>query len=219
MLVEFFRQAGSPSEVSRSRPLFPPQARYIRIADLFEMDSSGTGQNQIYALIQTACEKANLPLLPTYLPGFLATFSAYQLLYVVIGPWLSTSFFPKVYPHLRGKKKLEWDENVVSLIQAVVLTTVAAQVVWFDEERHRMTWQERVWGYTEPAAVVLTIANGYFYWHTMMMLRYRSVFGWAMVAHGVAVSFLMTNGYVSLYETEFVSGISILTEKHSDRRF
>ena len=162
------------------------------------MEGFSESQNQISAFIQRACETANLPLLSTYWPGILGTFSVYQIIYAGIGPWLSTTFFPKAYPSLRGKKKLDWDENVVSLIQAIVLCAFAGQVVLSDEERQNMNWQERVWGYTKPAAMVLTIANGYFYWHTMMMIRHRDVFGWAMVAHGLAVSFLMTNGYVSL---------------------
>ncbi|EXJ68915.1 uncharacterized protein A1O5_07847 [Cladophialophora psammophila CBS 110553] len=149
----------------------------------------------MYVLFQTACDTANLPLLPPYLSGVLMTFSAYHLIYLSIGPWLSTFFFPKVYPHLRGEKKLDWNENVVSLIQAVVICVLATPVVLFDAERQRRTWQERVWSQTEPAAIVLSVANGYFYWHLIMMIRHRKVFGWAMVAHALAVSFLMTNCY------------------------
>jgi hypothetical protein len=161
------------------------------------MDQSSTPKAQLYALVQAACDALNLPLLPTYLPGIVLTFSAYHFFYTSVGPWLSTTLFPKVYPTLRGKEKLNWDENVVSFVQAIVLCVLAGQVVLFDRERQRMTWQERVWGYTEPTAVVLTVGNGYFYWHLMMMVRHRRMFGWAMVAHALAVSFLMTNGYVS----------------------
>ncbi|EXJ58445.1 hypothetical protein A1O7_05870 [Cladophialophora yegresii CBS 114405] len=165
------------------------------------MDRSRTLQAQIFDPVKTACDALNLPLLPTYLPGIVVTFSAYHLLYTSVGPWLSTALFPKSYPTLRGRQKLNWDENLVSFVQAIVLCVAAGQVVLFDRERQRMTWQERVWGYTDPTAVVLTIGNGYFYWHLMMMLRYRRVFGWAMVAHAVAVSFLMTSGYRPAFMT------------------
>jgi len=74
-------------------------------------------------------------------------------------------------------------------------------VVLFDDERRRMDWQARVWGSTEPTAAVLTIANGYFYWHLIMMLRYWKVFGLPMVAHALSVSFLMTNGYRPAFMT------------------
>ena len=169
------------------------------------MDDTVVYQKQIYALIQQICENAGMPLLPKYLPGLLAVFSGYQLVYVAMGPWLSTTFLPKAYPNFRGSDKLRWDENVVSLIQALVICTLSAQIMLFDEDRRNMTWQERTWGYSEPAAMVLTVANGYFYWHTMMMIRFREVFGWAMVAHGVAVSVLMTTGYVSFCQTPFSS--------------
>ncbi|OCT51426.1 transmembrane protein 56 [Cladophialophora carrionii] len=158
-------------------------------------------QTQIYGPVATLCDALNLPLLPTYLPGIVVTFSVYHLIYTSVGPWLSTVLFPKSYPALRGRQKLHWDENAVSFVQAIVLCVAAGQVVLFDRERQRMTWQERVWAYTEPTAVVLTVGNGYFYWHLMMMVRYRRVFGWAMVAHALAVSFLMTNGYRPAFMT------------------
>ncbi|KIY00701.1 uncharacterized protein Z520_03366 [Fonsecaea multimorphosa CBS 102226] len=169
------------------------------------MDKSG-----LLTLVQTACVKASLPLLPPYLPGILMTFTAYHLTYLSIGPWLSTLLFPKVYVQLRGRKKLDWDENVVSLVQAIVICVLAGQVVLLSSDsdvdvmgrRWRgMRWEDRIWGYTEPDAVVLTVANGYFYWHFQMMVRHRDVFGWSMVAHAMAVSFLMTNAYRPAFMT------------------
>jgi hypothetical protein len=167
---------------------------------------SGAQQNGLAQLIRTACERANLPLLPAYLPGILTTFAAYQLIYSAAGPWLSATLFPKMYPQLRGRKKVEWDENVPSFIHAVVLCTLSAQVVLFDEEKQSMGWQARVWDYTEPTAAVLTVALGYFYFHLFLMVWHRKTFGWAMVAHAVTVSFLMTNGYVSI-DLESISAL------------
>ncbi|KAJ9609455.1 hypothetical protein H2200_005782 [Cladophialophora chaetospira] len=167
---------------------------------MFDMDGS-KGYQQGYGLVQAACEWAYLPLLPPYLAGIVATFLTYHIFYVSVGPWLSSTLFPKAYPPLRGKDKLLWDENVVSFVQAIALCIFAGQVILYDEERQGMNWQERVWGVTEPTAAVLTIGNGYFCWHLMMMVWYRKVFGWPMVAHALAVSFLMINGYRPAFMT------------------
>jgi hypothetical protein len=148
------------------------------------------------ATVANISNAANLPLLHGSFPLLLSVFSFYQAIYS-IGPSLSSITFPKTYPLLRGKAKLEWDENVPSFIQAVVICCVSARALLIDTNRHVTTWQERVWGYSDEATKALTVANGYFYWHLLMMLWHRKTFGWAMVAHAVAVTFLMTNCYVS----------------------
>ncbi|KAH8816679.1 TLC domain-containing protein [Xylogone sp. PMI_703] len=156
---------------------------------------------ETYAYIQSACDRIHLPLLPPYLLQFLLTFLAYQLFYIHIGPGISARFFPKSYAHFKGKEKLDWDIDVVSFTQALLNFYLALQVVLFDDERKRMNWQERVWGYTEPTAKVLAIANGYFTWHLIMMVRYWKIYGWSMVAHGVATSSLMICGFRPAFMT------------------
>lgn len=150
-----------------------------------------------YTRIQSICDQIHLPLLPLYLPQLIITFLAYQLLHASVGPALSRRLFPKTYPYLVKKDKLDWDIHIVSLTQATLICCLAFPVVLFDDDRNRMSWEERVWGYTEKTATVLAIANGYFYWHLIMMVQYRHVYGWAMVAHGLATASIMTFGFVS----------------------
>jgi hypothetical protein len=148
------------------------------------------------ATVADISKEANLPLLSDSFPLLLSVFSLYQAVYS-IGPSLSSVVFPKTYPSLRGKAKLEWDENIPSLVQAIIICGVSIRALLIDTNRHVSTWQERVWAYSHEATEALTVANGYFYWHLLMMLWHRKTFGWAMVAHAVAVTFLMTNCYVS----------------------
>ena len=160
--------------------------------------SSQTYGHTMYGFIQAACDMANLPLLPPHLPVILLSFSAYQIIYMSLGPWLSTRLFPKTYTHLRGKEKVNWDENVPSLVQAIVISSLSSYVILCDQDRRQWNWQGRVWGYSEPTALSVDVANGYFYWHLQMMVRHRAVFGWGMVVHAIAVAFLFTNGYVRI---------------------
>lgn len=61
-----------------------------------------------------------------------------------------------------------------------------------------MTWQERVWGYSEGSNIALGVANGYFVWHAIMMCKYKNMYGWSMVAHGLACLAIMLPGWVHL---------------------
>lgn len=166
------------------------------------MDLLDWAQPKLNEAIQTACDCAHLPLLPQWSSIVLASFAACQLLYAQIGPALTRWLLPKKYPNLTDRKRLDWDIHVVSFTNAAVITYLSTRVVLFDQERKQMTWQQRAWGFTESSAFVLAVANGYFYWHLIMMIRYHRVYGLAMVAHAVSVSFLMTNGFVSMSEQE-----------------
>lgn len=155
-------------------------------------------QPKFHEGIQSACDWAQLPLLSQWISTLLASFAACQLLYTQVGPLLTRWLLPEKYPNLSDRKRLDWDIHIVSFANAAVITFLSARVVLFDQERKQMTWEQRAWDFTESSASVLSVANGYFYWHLLIMLRYHRIYGWAMVAHAISVSFLMTNGFVSI---------------------
>jgi hypothetical protein len=161
--------------------------------------------------LQLLCDSLHLPLLPQWLPLLSAVFAGYWTLYFWIGPSVSSLVFPKAYARLNGRKRLDWDVHVVSFVNSLVTTILSARVVLFDIGRKHMDWQERAWGYTGPCAFALTIANGYFYWHLVMMIYHKKVYGWSMIAHASAVSLIMTSGYVGKKE-------SVPSEHRTDNR-
>jgi hypothetical protein len=138
-----------------------------------------------------------LPLLPQHMHEILFFLCFYELLYTAISPSLSTRFFPKVYPKLDGKAKIDWNVHVVSLTQCSLIAPLAAFALIFDQERKNMTWQERVWGYTGVTNTLLGMANGYFVWHLLRMIKYYKIYGWSMVAHGISALAIMMSAFVS----------------------
>jgi hypothetical protein len=148
-------------------------------------------------LFEPLGEVLGLPLLPQHMHEILFFLFLYDLIYTRISPSLSTSFFPKVYPKLTAKERIDWNVHVVSLTQCTLIGILAAFCLIFDQERRNMTWQERVWGYTGATNTLLGIANGYFVWHLLSMIKYFKLYGWSMVAHGVCALAIMISGFVS----------------------
>lgn len=75
-----------------------------------------------------------------------------------------------------------------------------------------MTWEERVWGYTEPSNMVLGVANGYFWWHAITMIVWYKLYGWSMVAHGICVLAIMIPGLVSCAQLDIIVKRSLNTK-------
>ncbi|KAG0646331.1 putative TLC domain-containing [Hyphodiscus hymeniophilus] len=140
-------------------------------------------------------EFLGLPLLSKHMHEILFFLIIYHLIYTSISPSISTRFFPKVYPTLSAKAKIDWDVDAVSLTQCTLIGTLTAICLIFDQERREMTWKERVWGYTGATNTLLGIANGYFVWHFLAMIKHFRIYGWSMVAHGICALAIMMSGF------------------------
>lgn len=121
----------------------------------------------------------------------------YQLICVVLAPWLSTWLFPRIYPALPRRTRLNWDVHVVSMTQSIAINALALWVMAVDEERGSMGWEQRVWGYDGAGGMIQGFAAGYFLWDLLVCLRWVDVFGWGMLAHAVAALVVFSLGFVS----------------------
>jgi len=84
---------------------------------------------------------------------------------------------------------------------------LALYVMWNDEERRNMTWEERVWGYTGAAGMIQGFAAGYFIWDLVVTLQNLRNFGFGMLAHAVSALVVFSFGFrpfVNYYGCTFI---------------
>lgn len=139
----------------------------------------------------------SLMTLPLHIHELLFATLFYHAICTVISPVLSKVLFPKIYPSLPPRTRLNWDVHVVSLTQSIVINTLALWVMLADGERGAMGWEERVWGYDGAGGMILGFAVGYFVWDLMICIRWLGVFGWGLLAHAVAALVVFSLGFVS----------------------
>jgi hypothetical protein len=138
-----------------------------------------------------------LPTLPLHIHEVLISFLGYTFINVIIAPQLSKLIFPVKYGKLTPERKLNWDVHVVSLCQSTMINALALWVMYTDEDRKSMDWQQRVWGYTGAAGMIQGLATGYFLWDLMVTLRNVKVFGYGMLAHATSALLVFSFGFVS----------------------
>ncbi|KAL8747672.1 MAG: hypothetical protein Q9190_000468 [Brigantiaea leucoxantha] len=139
----------------------------------------------------------NLPTLPLHIHELLLATLSYHVIGVFISPPLSRALFPRIYPNLPKRSRLNWDVHVVSLVQSIFVCAAALWVIFKDDERRAMDWKERVWGYTGSAGMIQALAAGYFLWDLQICIRYIKVFGWGMLMHAIAALVVFCLGFVS----------------------
>lgn len=147
--------------------------------------------------IEPLASTLSLPALPLHAHEILFAFSFYQLINAYISPWLSRRLFPNTYPHLNRRTRINWDVHAVSLVQSVLINSLALWVIWNDDERRAADWKGRIWGYTGAAGLVQGFAAGYFLWDLMITTRHVGIFGWGMWAHAVCALMVFAFGFVS----------------------
>jgi len=98
--------------------------------------------------IQPLADYLSFTTLPLHIHEVLLSALAYQLINTYVSPFLSSRLFPRTYPHLNARTKINWDVHVVSLFQSVFVCALALWTMAVDEERKDMNWRGRVWGYT-----------------------------------------------------------------------
>jgi hypothetical protein len=139
----------------------------------------------------------SLTTLPLHIHELLLATLFYHVICTIVSPLLSTALFPKIYPSLPHRTRLNWDVHVVSLTQSLVINALALWVMWVDRERGAMGWEERVWGYDGAGGMIQGFAAGYFLWDLMICIRWLGVFGWGLLAHAVAALVVFSLGFVS----------------------
>lgn len=146
---------------------------------------------------QPVADALGLGTLPLHIHEIVFAFSFYQFVNVLLSPAISIWLFPNVYPQFSKRTRLNWDVHFVSMIQSLLITTLALWVIYADQERKDMGWKERVWGYTGATGMIQAFAAGYFLWDLMMSSLHVSVLGWGSLAHAISALIVSTLGFVS----------------------
>jgi hypothetical protein len=146
--------------------------------------------------VQPFSEYTGLTTLPYHIHEVLAAFLGYTFINEWVAPRVSKWLFPVRYPRLSPEKKMNWDVHVVSLCQSSLINVLALWVMYNDEERWNMDWQQRVWGYTGAAGMIQGLATGYFLWDLMITIRHLKSFGPGMLAHAASALTVFSFGFV-----------------------
>jgi hypothetical protein len=164
--------------------------------------------------VQPFSDYFGLTTLPLHIHEVLIAFLGYTFINIYVAPWISTWLFPVRYPKLNAEKKMNWDVHVVSLCQSSLINILALWVMFKDEERWNMDWQQRVWGYTGGAGMIQGLAAGYFLWDLMITIRYLKSFGPGMLAHAASALTVFSFGFVCrptpIYQFDGYTDISFL---------
>jgi len=146
--------------------------------------------------VQPLADRFDLPTLPLHVHEVLGAALFYTFIHLVVSPILSTWLFPNYYPrHSRGKKA-NWDAHIVSLVQSTLINTLALWVMWVDDERRQMDWQQRLWAYDGASAFIQALAAGYFVWDLITTLLFIDVFGLGLLAHAASALTVYSFGFV-----------------------
>ena len=143
----------------------------------------------------------SLPTLPLHVHELLFAFIFYTVVQKYVAPPISIRLFPTIYPKFNARTKLNWDAHIVSFVQSTLINALALWVMWKDEERGAMDWEEKVWGYTGASGLVQGFAGGYFLWDLFVTLANVNTFGAGMLAHAVSALFVFSLGFVRLSQS------------------
>ncbi|AEO65413.1 uncharacterized protein THITE_2112374 [Thermothielavioides terrestris NRRL 8126] len=157
--------------------------------------------------IAPLAERLSMPTLPYHIHEVAAAALLYTFIQTVVSPVLSNRLFPRFYPRHDRAKKANWDTHVVSLVQSLLINGIALWVMFFDDERNAMDYEQRVWGYTGACGLVQALAAGYFVWDLGITLLNLDIFGLGLLAHAVSALAVYTFGfrpYLNYYSPTFI---------------
>ncbi|RMZ77962.1 hypothetical protein DV738_g4117, partial [Chaetothyriales sp. CBS 135597] len=159
--------------------------------------------------VRPYAEAVDFYTLPSHLHEVLFAYLFYQTTEVLISPWLSAWLFPKVYPTLSPRTRINWDVHVVSLFQSCLINAMALWVMFVDGERAEMKHSniERVYGYTGACGMIQALACGYFIWDLIVSTRHISIFGIGIWFHAISALFVFSFGFrplVNYYAPVFI---------------
>ncbi|KAK2729942.1 DUF887 domain-containing protein, partial [Colletotrichum kahawae] len=137
----------------------------------------------------------SLPSLPLHVHEVLAASLLYSVIYYPISPLVSRLIVGRKYLELPRKRRVNWDAHVVSFVQSTLINGLALWVMYADEDRNGMDWQERIWGYTGAAGMIQALAAGYFLWDLVVTSCNMDVFGIGTLAHAVSALFVYALGF------------------------
>lgn len=157
--------------------------------------------------IEPLAERLGMQTLPFHIHEVVGAALLYTFIQVVVSPVVSTRFFPQHYPRHDRAKKANWDTHVVSLFQSVLINVLALWVMFVDEERQNMDFEQRIWGYDGGCGLIQGLATGYFIWDLGITIMNLDIFGFGLLAHAVSALAVYTLGfrpYINFYSPVFI---------------
>lgn len=139
-----------------------------------------------------------LRTLPFHAHEIILAFTVYNVVNSIISPAISARLFPRSYPRLQRKAKVNWNSHVVSMVQSCFINMVALWVMLKDKERSQMDAVERVWGYTGASGMVQGFAAGYFLWDLGACIKDVDVQGLVSLMHAASALAVTCLGFVYL---------------------
>lgn len=147
-------------------------------------------------LVRPWCERLKLTTLPLHIHEVVAAALLYSVIFWPVSPIISKLLTGDHYSKLSRKKRLNWDAHVVSMVQSCLINGLAIWVIFVDNERWNMDWEERIWGYTGASAMIQALAAGYFVWDLFVTSFNLDVFGIGTLAHAIAALLVYALGFV-----------------------
>lgn len=159
----------------------------------------------LFNAVKPYADALTLSTLPYHVHEILVAAILYQSIQSYFSPALSTRLFPNIYPKLNRRTRINWDVHVVSLVQSLIINTLALWVMFKDVERHDMKNSviERIYGYTGAAGLIQGLAAGYFTWDLLVSTRYFKIFGLGIWAHAVTALVVFSFGFVSFLSEDW----------------
>lgn len=157
--------------------------------------------------VQPLADYLGFQTLPLHIHEVLLSFFSYAFVENVVAPTVSQWLFPVKYAALSRNRRLNWNVHVVSLVQSTTINILALWILYADEERKNMEWQERIWGYTGAAGMIQGLAAGYFLWDLMISIIHVQAFGLGMLMHAISALIVFSFGFrpfVNFYGCTFI---------------
>lgn len=149
--------------------------------------------------VQPVADKLSLPTLPLHVHEIIFALIFYQTINVVVSPALSRRFFPKTYNSFNRRTRINWDVHVVSMVQSLLVNTVALWIIFCDEQRSQMNWAGKIWGYDGAGGFLQGMAGGYFIWDLFTCTYHIDIFGVGMLMHAISACTVFSLGFVSSF--------------------
>ncbi|KAK3298906.1 TLC domain-containing protein [Chaetomium fimeti] len=157
--------------------------------------------------IEPLAERLGMQTLPLHIHEVAGAALLYTFIQLVVSPVVSSRLFPRHYPRHDRAKKANWDTHVVSLFQSLLINVLALWVMFVDEERQNMDFEQRIWGYTGGCGLIQGLATGYFIWDLGITITNLDIFGFGLLAHAVSALAVYTFGfrpYINFYSPVFI---------------
>jgi hypothetical protein len=159
-------------------------------------------------LLRPFAQRCGLLTLPFHAHEITGSFLFYTFIFLLISPILSVRLFDDRYSRLPRKTQLAWHVKVVSTIQSTFICILALYIIFVDQDRQKLGWEGRLWGYSGASGMVQAFAAGYFIWDVFVSIRHIGVLGPGSLTHAISALLITFMGFVSPFNVSSSHSLS-----------